>query len=55
MSKVLDSSAYNDMRVEAIGADWVVLRSDNGASYAATFDSREDLDEFLAGDGTNAT
>lgn len=32
-----ESLAYEQVRVEAAGADWVVIRTESGESMAATF------------------
>jgi hypothetical protein len=32
-----ESLAYEQVRVEAAGADWVVIRTESGESRAATF------------------
>lgn len=38
-SKILGSEliSYSQVRVEAIGTDWVVVRNDMGDAYAGTF------------------
>ena len=33
--------SYQDKRIEAIGADWVVARDDMGHVHVATFDQRD--------------
>lgn len=43
------SLAYcTSMRVEAVGFDWVVLRSESGRAYSAAFDSDIELGHFLS-------
>lgn len=34
-------AAYSDVRVEAIGIDWIVVRDSNGRAHAAAFPQGE--------------
>lgn len=41
------SMAYTEMRVEAVGFDWVVVRDADGDAHAATFHTEAEKQEFL--------
>jgi hypothetical protein len=40
--------SYGPKRIEALGANWVVIRDENGAPDFAYFDSPEALELYLA-------
>lgn len=40
---------YGDKRVEAIGADWIVVRNERGEPMFQMFGADENIDEVLAG------
>ncbi len=40
--------SYEDKRIEAFGADWLVCRDKNGAIHTTTFETMNERDEFVA-------
>jgi hypothetical protein len=39
---------WDDKRIEAIGYDWLVVRSENGNPLFASFSSQERMQELIA-------
>lgn len=39
--------AYSDKRVEAFGADWIVVRDGRGKPIIATFDTPEEMESSV--------
>lgn len=42
-----DIIAYENVRVEAVGYDWLVVRDNRGIPYTAAFLDQSEVDEFM--------